>query len=76
MVWKGRLQFKQFIPSKRHCFGIKLFVLYDCESGFVLDYLIYTGDNMHINFNETLKQSGSVISALIEPYVNKGHYLF
>jgi len=30
--WKGRLCFKQFIHSKRHRFGIKLFVLCDCES--------------------------------------------
>lgn len=74
--WKGRLQFKQFIPSKRHRFGIKLFVLCDCKSGFVLDYLIYTGDNMHINFNETLNQSGSVISTLMEPYINKGHIIY
>lgn len=25
--WKGRLLFKQYIPSKRHRFGIKLFIL-------------------------------------------------
>jgi hypothetical protein len=74
--WKGRLQFKQYIPSKRHRFRIKLFVLCDCKSGFVLDFLIYTGDNSHITINETLKLSGSVISTLMEPYVNKGHIIY
>lgn len=74
--WKGQLQFKQYIPSKRHRFGIKLFVLCDCKSGFVLDFLIYTGDNTHITINETLKLYGSVISTLMEPYVNKGHIIY
>ncbi|KAJ8333480.1 hypothetical protein SKAU_G00414880 [Synaphobranchus kaupii] len=29
MLWKGRLGFRQYIPSKRHRFGIKFFVLCD-----------------------------------------------
>jgi hypothetical protein len=33
VLFKGRLMFKQFIPSKRHRFGIKVFVLCDCETG-------------------------------------------
>jgi len=74
--WKGRLTFKQYIPSKRHRFRIKLFVLCDCKSGFVLDFLVYTGDNQHIDFNESLSQSGSVISTLMSPYINKGHILY
>ena len=32
MLWKGRLAFKQYIPSKRHRFGIKSFELVDCEN--------------------------------------------
>lgn len=74
--WKGRLKFKQYIPSKRHRFGIKLFVLCDCKTGYVLDYLVYTGDNKHIHFNESLQQSGSVISTLMEPYLNKSHIIY
>lgn len=74
--WKGRLKFKQYIHSKRHRFGIKLFVLCDCKTGFVLDYLVYNGDDKHIKFNESLQQSGSVISTLMEPYLNKGHIIF
>lgn len=37
--WKGRLSFKQYIPSKRHRFGIKMFILCDCASGYLLDSL-------------------------------------
>ena len=36
VLWKGRLSFKQYIPSKRHRFGVKLFMLCDCDTEFVL----------------------------------------
>ena len=31
MLWKGRLHFKQYVPSKRSRFGIKLHILCDCR---------------------------------------------
>lgn len=34
ILFKGRLAFKQYIPSKHHCFGMKVFVLCDCETGY------------------------------------------
>ncbi|KAL4153017.1 hypothetical protein QTP88_000850 [Uroleucon formosanum] len=43
VLWKGRLSFKQFIKTKRHRFGIKIFVLCDVETDFILDIIIYTG---------------------------------
>ena len=45
VLYKGRLRFKQYIPSKRHRFGLKLFVLCDCETGIILNVLIYTGSS-------------------------------
>jgi hypothetical protein len=74
--WKGRLKFKQYIPSKRNHFGIKLFILFDCKIEFVLDFLVYTVNDQHINFNESLQQSGSVISTSMEPYLNKDHIIY
>lgn len=43
VLWKGRLSFKQFIKTKRHRFGIKIFVLCDVETDFILDIILYTG---------------------------------
>ncbi|KAK9717154.1 Transposase IS4 [Popillia japonica] len=43
ILWKGRLAFKQYIPSKRHRFGVKLFEICDAETGYILDLIIYTG---------------------------------
>jgi hypothetical protein len=40
---KGRLMFKQYIKTKRHKFGFKLYMLCDCEIGYVLDFVVYTG---------------------------------
>ena len=45
ILWKGRLAFKQYIPTKRHRFGIKVFVVCDYQTGVVLDFIVYTGSS-------------------------------
>ena len=37
VLWRGNIGFRQYIPSKRHRFGLKLFVLCDCKSIFLQD---------------------------------------
>ncbi|XP_067939831.1 piggyBac transposable element-derived protein 4-like [Watersipora subatra] len=44
LAWKGRLSFRQYIPSKRSRFGIKLFALCDPVSGYVHKLSVYIGD--------------------------------
>ncbi|XP_069181278.1 piggyBac transposable element-derived protein 4-like [Procambarus clarkii] len=41
VLFNGRLAFKHYIPSKQHRFGLKFFVLCDCETGIVLDMILY-----------------------------------
>lgn len=41
-----------------------------------MDYFVYTGDDKHIHFNESLQQFDSVISMLMEPFLNKGHIIY
>ncbi|XP_071050798.1 piggyBac transposable element-derived protein 4-like [Onthophagus taurus] len=74
--WKGRLSFKQYIPSKRHRFGIKLFVLCDVETGFILDFIVYTGSSTEINNIAGLGISGSITTTLLEPHLDKGHTIY
>lgn len=74
--WKGRLSFKQFIPSKRHRFGIILFVLCDCETGYLLDFIVYCGQQSHIDTLDNLGVSGSVITTLLKQYYKKGHIVY
>jgi len=78
MVFKGRLLFKQYIPSKRHRFGIRFFVMCDCKTGYVLDFIIYTGGTREIgNFDiANIGKLGSIVLTLMNEYLNKGHTVY
>ena len=76
MLWKGRLAFRQYIPFKRHRFGVKLFLLCDCETKFVLDFIVYTGSDTEIDVTPDIGISGSIVMTLMEKYLGKGHILY
>lgn len=76
VLFKGRLRFKQYIKSKRHRFGIKLFLLCDCETGYVLNIMVYLGKATEMEQFQDLGLSGSVVATLMKPYLNKGHSLY
>lgn len=75
VLWKGRLRFKQYIPLKRNRFGIKLFELVDCETGFILGFIIYTGaDTDYQKFD--LGVTGDIVAHFLQPYFYKGHVIY
>lgn len=75
LLWKGRLRFKQFLPLKRDRFGIKLFQIVDCATGFILGFIIYTGaDTEYKRFD--LGITGDVVAHFLEPYFRKGHVVY
>jgi len=77
VLWKGRLSFKQFIKTKRHRFGIKLFIICDVETDFILDFIIYTGaETRLLPYDANISISGAVVKTLIAPYLNKGYNLY
>ncbi|KAJ8966034.1 hypothetical protein NQ314_003772 [Rhamnusium bicolor] len=79
MLFRGRVFFTQYIPSKRHRFGVKFFLLCDCDTGYILDFIIYTGATSDIKYftdRYDIGKSGSVVMSLLEPYVEKGHTLY
>jgi len=77
LLYKGRLSFKQYIPSKRNRFGIKSFVLCDTKSGFVQDFIIYNGSLTTVDcVNEFIGKSGNIVMELLKPYLGKGHTLY
>ena len=41
MPFKGRIYFRQYIPSKRARFGIKAFLMAEAKSGYVSEIQIY-----------------------------------
>ena len=55
VLWKGRLQFKQFIRTKRARFGIKAFVLSPSASlwsGYSWNFEVYYGKDTDISFDD------------------------
>ncbi|KAJ8940786.1 hypothetical protein NQ314_010596 [Rhamnusium bicolor] len=77
LLFKGRLSFRQYIPSKRHRFGVKFFVMVDCETGYILDFIIYTGGTTEIKeIKKSVGKSGNIVLSLTKPYWNKGHHLY
>ena len=76
MLGKGHLSFKQYIPSKRHHFGVKLFMLCDYVTKFVLNCIVYTGAETEIDNYPDVGISGSVVLTLMKNYLKKNHTLF
>lgn len=76
ILFKGRLAFKQFIPSKRSRFGVKLFVLVDCNTKFILDFIFYLGAETPFLIESDLGFSGSVVKSLMQPYIGCGRVLY
>ncbi|CAK9832666.1 PiggyBac transposable element-derived protein 4 [Anthophora retusa] len=77
LLYKGRLSFKQYIPSKRSRFGIKSFILSDCRTGFVQNIIVYARSSTKVNSeNKEIGKSGAIVETLMKPYLGKGHTLF
>lgn len=74
--FKGRLILKQYLPKKRNRFGIKLFVLCDVKTGFIIDFIVYSGKETDMEIKPELGVSGSVVTALMENYLNSNRTLY
>ncbi|CAH2019884.1 unnamed protein product [Acanthoscelides obtectus] len=75
--WKGRLTWKQYIPSKRKRFGIKLFILAESSTGYTYNFLIYTGADT--NYGDSFASeplSARVVLELSNNILDKGYCLF
>ena len=56
---------------KRNRFGIKLFELVDCETGFIVNCIVYTGaDTDYRKFG--LGVTGDIVAHFLEPYHRQG----
>ena len=78
MLLKGRLSFNQFIPNKRHRFGIKLFIICDSETGYVLKIIIYFRKTARVDTWSAadVGKSSDIVMTLMSKYLTKGHNLF
>ncbi|CAL4102857.1 unnamed protein product, partial [Meganyctiphanes norvegica] len=54
----------------------KIFVLCDCKTGYVLDILLYTGDQTEIERDTAVGMSGGVVLKLLGKFLSRGHVLY
>jgi hypothetical protein len=77
MPYKGKLSIKQYNPKKRGRFGVKSFILMDCEHRYVLDILPYQGKSTAIsnaNWISTYGFGGAAVLTLLKKgYFMKSH---
>lgn len=72
VLWKGKLSFRQYLPKKKHKYGVKLYMLTESD-GTVLDLTIYAGANDSLSGkNHTEK----VVMFLMRNFLNSGHSLY
>ena len=80
-LWKGRLSFRVYIPNKRERYGIKLYMLCESQTGYLLKFIIYTGatttypdapPDLLTSFDDH-KSPSKVVLSLLTGYVNAGY---
>ncbi|XP_067123686.1 piggyBac transposable element-derived protein 4-like, partial [Centruroides vittatus] len=76
LLYKGRLSWKQYIPSKRARFGIKFYNLCESSSGYLWNFIIYTGKGTILNEKyKDMPLTTQIVLTLIDPLLGKGYCL-
>lgn len=69
VTFRGRCNFKVYMPSKPGKYGIKLWAVCDAKNGFVCNAQIYTGKVGH---SPERNQGQRVVLDICNPYLNRG----
>ncbi|XP_067140274.1 piggyBac transposable element-derived protein 4-like isoform X2 [Centruroides vittatus] len=76
MLYKGRLSWKQYIPLKRSRFGVKFFMLCESSSGYLYNFIIYTGRSTSLNEKyQEMPLTSQIVLSLVDPLLGKGYCL-
>lgn len=76
LLFKSRLAFRHSIPTKEHDYEAKTYVLCDCKTGFIMDFLIYSSRATEGASHDPHGTSGAIVKRLLEPLYGRGHTLF
>ena len=82
-LWKGRLKFKVYIPSKRERYGVKIFMLCESSTGYLSNFIVYTGaDTSYPPPNISLpkpfdeyKNPSKIVLSLLDGFYHQGYSL-
>ncbi|XP_023229417.1 piggyBac transposable element-derived protein 4-like [Centruroides sculpturatus] len=81
LLWKGRLSWRIFIPMKRAKFGIETFLVCEANTGYVYNFIIYTGKGTEIPINlddvdpSRESHSTNIVLSLMEEFLDQGYCL-
>ncbi|XP_064641303.1 piggyBac transposable element-derived protein 4-like [Lineus longissimus] len=75
MLWKGRLSWKQYIPSKRARYEIKSFEICESSSGYIWDFFVYTGKDTEYRqeYRQMDSMGAKVVLTLAHNLLGKGY---
>ncbi|XP_065664742.1 piggyBac transposable element-derived protein 4-like [Hydra vulgaris] len=76
LLWKRKLSWKQYIPSKRARFGLKSFILAETKTGYIWNGFLYTGKVDKINTDNYNYMATSIVMTLMNNLLNKGYCVF
>lgn len=71
--WRGRISFRQYIPQKRHKYGIKLYMLTE-PNGLIHRFLIYAGSRDPDVSGQG--HTAKVVHKLVNDFKGSGHSLY
>ncbi|XP_068103444.1 piggyBac transposable element-derived protein 4-like [Hyperolius riggenbachi] len=75
----GRLAIKQYIPSKRARYGVKLYKVCESRTGYTYAFNVYEGKDSLLEpagCPSYLGTTGKIVVDLLNPFLHKGYHLY
>ena len=72
VLWRGRLQFRQYVKGKRHKYGVQFYTLSE-PNGLILKFVIYAGKD---NFPSGKDHTAKVVMHLMEGKLKRGQVVY
>jgi len=77
LLWKGRLGWIQYIPSKRSRFGVKIYKLCGSSTSYVWNFTLYTGkDTIYGQRHSGEKTSSRIVLEVAHDQLDRGYCLY
>ena len=70
-IWREDITLKKYASFQKGLFGYMIFVLCDIRTGYLLDFILWTGKQMEIILSPELGTCGSVLITLLEKCLGK-----
>ena len=77
--FRGRVSFKQYCPKKPTKYGLKFFVLADSASGYIYNFMLYTGSEVTSTLPSAFSHlpiPGQFVTALMDDLLDCGHVVY